>query len=117
MKYTFQVGGPYRRDNSTHPKARCGAEIYRNGPQLGVAPYATTHGRTEQIATYRADRLAAAITATQNMTLKEIRKLVWLAEHQDYRWDLLVSIVRSVIDNVSAVEMEHPDLLSNFIAK
>ena len=45
----------------------------------------------------------------------DIRRLAWLAEKQDYRWDLLVSLVRSVLDNVSTVEMEHPDPLSNFL--
>ena len=49
------------------------------------------------------------------MTLNDIRRLAWLAEKQDYRWDLLVSLVRSVLDNVSTVEMEHPDPLSNFL--
>ena len=51
------------------------------------------------------------------MTLNDIRRLAWLAENQDYRWDLLVSLVRSVINNVSTVEMEHPDPLSKFIAR
>ena len=63
----------------------------------------------------RANRVAAAPTATQNMTLNDVRRLAWLAEKQDYRWDLLVSLVRSVLDNVSTVEMEHPDPLSNFL--
>ncbi len=49
------------------------------------------------------------------MTLNDIRRLAWLAEKQDYRWELLVSLVRSVLDNVSTVEMEHPDRLSNFL--
>ena len=57
----------------------------------------------------------AALTATQNMTLNDIGRLAWLAEKQDYRWDLLVSLVRSVLDNVSTVEMEHPDPPSNFL--
>jgi hypothetical protein len=59
------------------------------------------------VAKYRADHVAAALTATQNMTLNDIRRLAWLAEKQDYRWDLLVAIVRSVLDNLSAVEVEH----------
>jgi hypothetical protein len=67
------------------------------------------------VAKYRADRVAAALTATQTMTLSDIRRMVWLAEKQDYRWNLLVSLVRSVLDNVSTVEMEHPDPLSNFL--
>jgi hypothetical protein len=67
----------------------------------------------DPIAKYRADRVAAALTATQNMTLSDIRRLAWLAEKQDYRWDLLVSLVRSVLDNVSTIEMEHPDPLLN----
>jgi hypothetical protein len=118
MKYAFEVGEPHRRDNSSHPQACCGADVYRNDPgaeQLGVAPYVTANGRVTPVAKYRADRVAAALTATQNMTLNDIRRLAWLAEKQDYRWDLLVSLVRSVIDNVSTVEMEHPDPLSNFL--
>jgi hypothetical protein len=67
------------------------------------------------VAKYRADRIAAALTATQTMTLNDIRRLAWLAEQQDYRWEMLVAIVRSVLDNISAVEMEHPDPLSNFL--
>ena len=118
IKYTFEVGNPYRRDSASHHQARCGADIYRNGPgteQLGAAPYVTANGRVTPVAKYRADRVAAALTATQNMTLNDIRRLAWLAEKQDYRWDLLVSLVRSVLDNVSTVEMEHPDPLSNFL--
>ena len=118
MKYTFAVGSPYRRDSASHHQARCGADIYRKGPgaeQLGAAPYVTANGRVAPIAKYRADRVAAALTATQNMTLNDIRRLAWLAEKQDYRWDLLVSLLRSVLDNVSTVEMEHPDPLSNFL--
>ena len=118
MKYAFEVGNPYRRDSASHHQARCGADIYRNGPgaeQLGAAPYVTANGRVTPVAKYRADRVAAALTATQNMTLNDIRRLAWLAEKQDYRWDLLVSLVRSVLDNVSTVEMEHPDPLSNFL--
>jgi hypothetical protein len=65
------------------------------------------------VAKYRADRVAAALTATQTLTLSDIRRLAWLAEKQDYRWELLVAIVRSVLDNVSTVEMEHPDPLLN----
>ena len=42
------------------------------------------------------------------MTLNDIRRLAWLAEKQDYRWDLLVSLGRSVLGNVSTVEMEYP---------
>jgi hypothetical protein len=49
------------------------------------------------------------------MTLNDSRRLAWLAEPQDYRWDFLVSLVRSVLDNVSIVEMEHPDPLSNLL--
>src|SRR3984893_452781 len=111
MKYTFEVGNPYRRDSASHHQARCGADIYRNGPgaeQLGAAPYVTANGRVTPVARYRADRVAAALTATQNMTLNDIRRLAWLAEKQDYRWELLVSFVQSVLDNVSTVEMEHP---------
>jgi hypothetical protein len=78
-------------------------------------PYVTANGRVTPVAKYRADRVAAALTATQNMTLNDIRRLAWLAEKQDYRWDLLVSLVRSVLDSVSTVEMEHPDPLSNFL--
>jgi hypothetical protein len=78
-------------------------------------PYVTANGRVTPVAKYRADRVTAALTATQNMTLNDIRRLAWLAEKQDYRWDLLVSLVRSVLDNVSTVEMEHPDPLSNFL--
>jgi hypothetical protein len=51
------------------------------------------------------------------MTLNDFRRLAWLAEKQDYRWDLLVSLVRSVMGNVSTFEMEHPDPLSNFIVR
>src|SRR5216683_4301832 len=88
MKYTFKVGNPYRRDSASHHQARCGADIYRNGPgaeQLGAAPYVTANGRVSPVAKYRADRIAAALTATQNMTLNDIRRLAWLAEKQDYR--------------------------------
>jgi hypothetical protein len=87
MKYTFEVGNPYRRDSASHHQARCGADIYRNGPgaeQLGAAPYVTANGRVTPVAKYRADRVAAALTATQNMTLNDIRRLAWLAEKQDY---------------------------------
>ncbi len=49
------------------------------------------------------------------MTLNDITRLAWLAEKQDYRWDLLVSLLRSVLDNVSTVEMEHPESLSNLL--
>jgi hypothetical protein len=109
MKYTFETGNPYRRDSASHHQARCGADVYRNGPaaeHLGAAPYVTANGRVNPVAKYRADRVAAALTATQNMTLNDIRRLAWLAEKQDYRW---------VLDNVSTVEMEHPDPLSNFL--
>src|SRR6267378_1637457 len=95
MKYIYEVGSPYRRDSASHHQARCGADIYRKGPgaeQLGAAPYVTANGRVAPIAKYRADRVAAALTATQNMTLNDIRRLAWLAEKQDYRWDLLVSL-------------------------
>jgi hypothetical protein len=115
MKYLFEMFDTSERKNNRDPATRFDRSILRI-PGSGIA-YATAHGRTEQIATYRADRLAAALTATQNMTLNEIRRLSWLAEKQDYRWDLLVSLVRSVIDNISTVEMEHPDPLSNFIAR
>src|SRR5437016_11710773 len=118
MKYTFEVGNPYRRDSASHHQARCGADIYRNGPgaeQRGVAPYVTANGRVIPVAKYRADRVAAALTATQNMTVNDIRRLAWLAEKQDYRRDLLVSLVRSVLDNVSTVEVEPRDRVSNFI--
>jgi hypothetical protein len=111
MKYTFDVGNPYRRDRATHHQARCGADIYRNGTgaeQLGAAPYVTVNGRVTAVAKYRADRVAAALSATQNLTLNDVRRLAWLAKKQDYRWELLVSLVRSVLDNVSTVEMEHP---------
>ena len=67
------------------------------------------------VAKYRADRVAAALTATQTITLNDIRRLAWLAEKQDPRWEMLVAIIRSVLDNVSTVEMEHPDPLSNFL--
>ena len=80
MKYTFEVGNPYRRDGASHHQARCGADIYRNGPgaeQLGAAPYVTANGRVTPVAKYRADRVAAALTATQNMTLNDIRRLAW----------------------------------------
>ena len=116
MKYTFDVGNPYRRDSASHHHARCDADIYRNGSyseQLGAAPYVTANASVTRVAKYRADRVAAALTATQNMTRNDIRRLAWLAEKQDYRWDLLVSLVRSVLDNVSTVEMEHPDPLLN----
>src|SRR5260370_26646715 len=116
IKYTFEVGNPYRRDSSSHHQARCGAEFYRNGPgteQLGAAPYVTANGRVTPVAKYRADRVAAALTATQNMTQNGIKRLAWLADKQDYRWDLLVSLVRSVLDNAATVEMEHPDPLLN----
>src|SRR5271169_3514231 len=118
IKYTFEVGNPYRRDSASHPQARCGADIYRNGPsaeQLGAAPYVTANARVTPVAKYRADRVAAALTAIQTMTLNDIRRLAWLAEKQDYRWEMLVAIIRSVLDNVSTVEMEHPDPLSNFL--
>jgi len=49
------------------------------------------------------------------LRLNDIRRLAWLAQKQDYRWDLLVSLVRSVLDNVSTVETEHSDPLSNFL--
>jgi hypothetical protein len=114
MKYTFEVGDPYRRDRASHHQARCGADIYRTGSgreQLGAAPYVTANGRVNPVAKYRADRVAAALAANQNMTLDDIRRLAWLAEKQDYRWELLVAIVRSVLDNVSIVEMEYPDPL------
>lgn len=78
MKYTFAVGSPYRRDSASHHQARCGADIYRNGPgaeQLGAAPYVTANGRVTSVAKYRADRVAAALTATQNMALNDIRRL------------------------------------------
>src|SRR5260370_39305539 len=87
MKYAFEVGNPYRRDSASHHRARCGADIYRNGPgaeQLGPAPYVTAHGRVTPVAKYRADRIAAMLIATQNMTLNDIRRLAWLAERQDY---------------------------------
>ena len=96
--------------------AQISADIYRNGPgaeQPGAVPYVTANGRVTPVAKYRADRVAATLTATQNMTLNDIRRLAWLAEKQDYRWDLLVSLARSVLDNVSTVEMEHPDPLLN----
>jgi len=63
MKYTFEVGNPYRRDSASHHQARCGADIYRNGPgaeQLGAAPYVTVYGRVTPVTKYRADRVAAA---------------------------------------------------------
>jgi hypothetical protein len=113
MKYIFEVFHTPERKNNRDPAACFDRSILRS-PGSGIA-YATAHGRTEKIATYRADRLAAALTATQNMTLNDIRRLAWLAEKQDYRWDLLVSVVRSVIDNLSTVEMQHPEPLSNFI--
>src|ERR1700720_621831 len=72
MKYAFEVGNPYSRDSASHQQARCGADIYRNGPgaeQLGAAPYVTANGRVTPVAKYRADRVAAALTATQNMIL------------------------------------------------
>jgi hypothetical protein len=115
MKYIFEMFHTPEPKNNRDPAARFDRSILRT-PGSGIA-YATAHGRTEQIATYRADRLAAALTVTQNMTLKDIRRLAWLAEKQDYRWELLVSLVRSVIDNVSTFEMEHPDPLSNFIVR
>jgi hypothetical protein len=71
IKYTFEVDNPYRRDSGSHHQARCGADIYQNGPgteQLGAAPYVTANGRVTPVAKYRADRVAAALTATQNMT-------------------------------------------------
>jgi hypothetical protein len=67
------------------------------------------------VAKYRADRAAAPLTATQTMTLNDVSRLAWLAEKQDYRWEMPVAIVRSVLDNVSTVEMDHPDPLSNFL--
>jgi len=118
MKYTFEVGSPYHRDSASDHQARCGADIYRNGPgaeRIGAAPYVTANGRVTPVAKYRADRVAAALTATQTITLNDIRRLAWLAEKQDYRWEMLVAIMRSVLDNVSTVEMEHPDPLSNFL--
>ena len=69
--------------------------------------------RALQIMGYGNGLPAAALTATQNMTQNDIRRLAWLAEKQDYRWDLLVSLVRSVLDNAATVEMEHPDPLLN----
>ena len=113
MKYIFEMFHTPEPKNNRDPAARFDHSILRT-PGSGIA-YATAHGRTEQIATYRADRLAAALAATQNMTLNDIRRLAWLAEKQDYRWELLVSLVRSVLDNVSTVEMAHPDPLSNFL--
>jgi hypothetical protein len=68
MKYTFDVGNPYRRDSASHYQARCGADIYRNGPggeRLGAAPYVTANGRAAPVVKYRADRVAVALTTTQ----------------------------------------------------
>jgi hypothetical protein len=67
------------------------------------------------VAKYRADRAAAPLTPTQTMALNDVSRLAWLAEKQDYRWEMPVAIVRSVLDNVSTVEMDHPDPLSNFL--
>jgi hypothetical protein len=56
MKYTFEVGDPDRRDSASHHQARCGADIYRNGPgaeHLGVAPYVTANGRVTPVNTER----------------------------------------------------------------
>ena len=88
MKYTFEVGNPYCRDSASHHQARCGADIYRNGPgaeRIGAAPYVTANGLVTPIAKYRADRIAAALIATQDMTLNDMSRLAWLAEKQDYR--------------------------------
>jgi hypothetical protein len=49
------------------------------------------------------------------MTLNDLRRVAWLADKQDYRWDLLVSLVQSVLENISTVEMEHPYPLSSFL--
>jgi hypothetical protein len=73
MKYIFEMFHTPERKNDRDPAARFDRSILRI-PGSGIA-YATAHGRTEQIATYRADRLAAALTATQNMALNDIRRL------------------------------------------
>ena len=83
MKYTFDVGNPYRRDSASHHQARCDADIYRNGSyseQLGAAPYVTANGRAAPVVKYRADDVAVALTTTQNMTLDDIRRLALPAE-------------------------------------
>ena len=52
MKYTFEIGTPYRRDSAFHHQARCGTDIYRNDPgaeQLSVAPYVTVNGRVTEL--------------------------------------------------------------------
>ena len=67
MKYIFEMSYTSGRKNNRDPGARFDHSILRT-PGSDIA-YATAHGRTEQIATYRANLLAAALTATQNMTL------------------------------------------------
>ena len=52
MKYTFEVGNPYRRDSASHYQARCGADIYRNGPggeRIGAAPYVTANASVTRV--------------------------------------------------------------------
>ena len=77
MKYTFEVGNPYRRDEmppATKPVAALiSIETARAQEQLGAAPDVTANGRVTPVTKYRADRIAAALTATQNMTLNDIR--------------------------------------------
>ena len=78
MKYTFEAGNPYGRDSASHHQVRCGADIYRKGPgveQPGAAPYVTANGPLTSVAKYRADRITAALTATRDMILNDLRRL------------------------------------------
>src|SRR5260370_24755035 len=103
MKYTFEVGTPTAETvpPTTKPAAALiSIETAPGAEQHGAAPYVTANGRVSPVAKYRADRIAAALTATQNMTLNDIRRLAWPAEKQDYRWEMLVALIRSVLHNI-----------------
>ena len=114
-----QAGGMLERHDFGPGSSRCGADIYRNGlgaEQLGAVPYVTANGRVTPVAKYRADRVAASLTATQTMTLNDIRRLAWLEEklragplaagYRDQRWTL--ARIRDLITAESGVEYTLP---------
>jgi hypothetical protein len=68
MKYTFAVGQPLsKRQRLPSPLRRYCLSKRSGAEQLSAAPHVTAKGRVAPVAKYRADHVAAAVTATQTI--------------------------------------------------
>jgi hypothetical protein len=92
MQYKFECGdvgivrgGPYA------------VSIDRVGRTDKVA-HAIALGQTEDLARYRARRLVSLLGFSQMLTAHQLRQLARLAECEDWRWQILRAVIRSVED-------------------